>query len=68
MAKEQRATDKLNLAISGIEASATVLKTIINGLPEDAQRGIKIALEQIEESCTAARAALRIIKKAAETI
>lgn len=68
MAKEQRATDKLNVAIGGIEAAATVLKTIIADLPEDAQRGIKVALEQIEESATEARAALRVIKKAAETI
>lgn len=68
MAKEQRATDKMNLALSGIEAAATISKHVLEDLPDDTKKRILIALDQIETSTKEARDALHTIRKAAETI
>lgn len=69
MAKTQRATDKLNLAISTISAAASVLNSTLEQMPDsEAKRALLIVEEQIDRGVSDAWAALRAIKSAAETI
>lgn len=69
MAKVQRVTDKLNIAISTISAAASVLNSTLEQMPDsEAKRALLIVEEQIDKGMSDAWAALRAIKTAAESI
>lgn len=70
MAKTQRATDKLNVAISSISSAASVMGDFVEGLAldSDAKGKLKLLTEQIDTGVSQAYAALRTIRAAAESI
>lgn len=69
MANTKRATDSLNLAISTISGAAGALKAIIEGMPDsEAKRGLLVLEKEIDKGVSAAFAALREIRQAAESI
>lgn len=57
MAKEKRATEKLNVALSGISAALTVAKTLL----DEGHPAIKV-LDEGKEYCEKARDALLTIQ------
>ncbi len=69
MAKARRETDRLNVAISGVTAAASIIKTCAAELPDsDAKRQIIAATKQVDWSADIALDCMRIIKNAADNI
>lgn len=69
MAKTQRATDRINVAISQVSAAGTLVKSIAGELPNsDSKRQLLALAEQISGGSDEAMKALREIRKAAESI
>jgi len=69
MAKAQRATDKLNVSLSGISAASSIINSLVSELPDsETKRQITTAAKQIGRGIDEAFAQLRAIKNAAESI
>ncbi|MCX7177960.1 MAG: hypothetical protein NTX56_04050 [Proteobacteria bacterium] len=69
MAKAKRETDRLNVALSGVDAAAKLIERIAGDLPEcAAKHQIITAAGQVSFDVDVGLDAMRIIKNAVENI